>query len=236
MDYVILAGGAGRRFANQNSKVPKPMAPILGRPMIGVLAETLMKCGAGRIRVGANQRMPQLIEFLLQLKLSGVPLEIVPVCSDNSFLTLDAASKGLSGKFIALTCDAVFPIEEFKAYVEAFKQDSSGAALMGLTRFIDDDSPLYAKISDSGEIVDYRYGSRPFEEGKIVSAGIYGLSAEIMNDLSKRGIHPDSLSDFQRSLALDPSVRVLPYEFSVAFDVDTPGVLRQAEAFLSTRN
>lgn len=233
MNYVILAGGLGSRFVKEGYECPKPMVPLFGTPMIGLLIDTLMRCGAENIYVGANARMPMLLEYLDSLRESGLPVVTRPIVTDNSFCTLRCASEGIGGRFVALTCDAVLPPPELREYVAAVEHASGLEAVMGLTRFVEDESPLYARVSAGGEVVDYRYGGEPFEEGVIVSAGIYGLSGAIMDMVDSMGLHPESLSDFQRLLASETPVRVLPYEFSIAFDVDRGQDCAHAEEFLS---
>ncbi|MDE7350669.1 MAG: NDP-sugar synthase [Muribaculaceae bacterium] len=233
MDFVILAGGLGSRFVKEGYECPKPMVPLFGRPMLGVLVDTLMKCGAERIYVGANARMQMLLDYLEELKTEGLPIEVRPIITDNSYCTLKAASEGIEGKFIAMTCDAIFPTDEFRNYVKAVEEAPSDVALMGLTRFVEDESPLYARVSEEGEVIDYRYGGEPFAEGTIVSAGLYGLSGKIMGVIPELGLEPESLSDFQRLLAVKTPVKVLPYEFTIAFDVDNTRDRLHAEEFLA---
>ena len=232
MNFVILAGGLGSRFVKEGYECPKPMVPLFGKPMIGVLIETLMKCGAESIHVGANARMQPLLDYLDELKGEGLPVEVRPIVTDNSYCTLKAASEGMEGKFIAMTCDAIFPTDEFRDYVKATEEAPEDTALMGLTRFVEDESPLYARIGANGEVTDYRYGGEPFAEGTIVSAGLYGLSGKIMGVIPELGLEPESLSDFQRLLATSTPVRVMPYEFTIAFDVDNTRDRLHAEEFL----
>lgn len=229
---MILAGGLGSRFVKEGYEVPKPMVPLFGKPMIGILIDTLMKCGAEGIYVGANARMQQLLDYLEELKGEGLPIEVRPIITDNSYCTLKAASEGIEGKFIAMTCDAIFPTDEFQEYVNAVEEAPADVALMGLTRFVEDESPLYARISETGEVIDYRYGGVPFAEGTIVSAGLYGLSGKIMEVIPAEGLEPESLSDFQRLLAVKTPVKVRPYEFTIAFDVDNTRDRLHAEEFL----
>ncbi|MDE5850629.1 MAG: NDP-sugar synthase [Muribaculaceae bacterium] len=233
MDFVILAGGLGSRFVKEGYECPKPMVPLFGKPMLGVLVDTLMKCGAERIYVGANARMQMLLDYLEELKTQGLPIEVRPIITDNSYCTLKAASEGIEGKFIAMTCDAIFPTDEFRNYVKAVEEAPTEVALMGLTRFVEDESPLYARVSEEGEVIDYRYGGEPFAEGTIVSAGLYGLSGKIMGVIPELGLEPESLSDFQRLLAVKTPVKVLPYEFTIAFDVDNTRDRLHAEEFLA---
>lgn len=233
MDYVILAGGLGTRFVKEGYECPKPMVPLFGKPMIGILIDMLMDNGAEHIYIGANARMPLLLEYLNQLSEEGLPVVCHPIVTDNSYCTLKTASEDIRGRFIALTCDAILPPYEFSEYVAAVERASSGEAVMGLTRFVEDESPLYAKLSDAGEVVDYKYGGTPFEGDIIVSAGVYGLSGDIMNAIVDAGLHPESLSDFQRILACDTPIKVTPFEFTIAFDVDNTHDRHHAEDFLS---
>lgn len=233
MDYVILAGGLGSRFVNEGYECPKPLVPIFGQPMIGRLIRLLMRHGADKIFVGANARMKPLLDYLQDLKDEGLPVVVRPIVTDNSFCTLQCASEGIKGRFIAMTCDAIFPESEFSNYVKVSECTPSGTAVMGLTRFVEDESPLYARLSHDGEVVDYRYGGVPFEGDVIVSAGLYALSGDIMRMIDEMDLHPSSLSDFQRLLAAETSVKVRPFEFSVAFDVDNSRDQRHAEEFLT---
>lgn len=234
MKFVILAGGLGSRFIKEGYECPKPLIPFLGRPMIEVLIERLLAYGAESIHVGANARMQGLIDYLESLKKKGVPVVVCPVITDNSYCTLKAASEGIEGKFIAVTCDAVFPPDEFGQYVLAVEKSFSNVALMGLTRFVEDESPLYAHVSPDGEVIDYKYGGVPFEGDVIVSAGVYGLSDSIMKVVDEMELNPSSLSDFQRKLALDTPINVRSFEFSIAFDVDNTRDRIHAEKFLGS--
>ncbi|MDE7408677.1 MAG: NDP-sugar synthase [Muribaculaceae bacterium] len=233
MDFVILAGGLGSRFVKEGYECPKPLVPLFGQPMMGVLINTLMKCGAEHIYVGANARMQSLLDYLEELKAKGLPVVVRPIITDNSYCTLKAASEGIEGKFIAMTCDAIFPTDEFRDYVKAVAEAPADVALMGLTRFVEDESPLYARVSEAGEVIDYRYGGSPFDEGTIVSAGLYGLSGKIMDVIPELDLKPESLSDFQRLLAVATPVKVRPYEFTIAFDVDNTRDRLHAEEFLA---
>lgn len=233
MKYVILAGGMGSRFSKEGVATPKPMVEIMGEPMIGRLIRILSKCGAEAINVAANPRMEGFIPYLESLQQQYPYLSIRPIITDNSYNSLKAGTDGLEGKFVAMTVDALFPIEEFKSYVDKVAAMHDDEVLMGLTRYVDDESPLYARVNEQGEVIDYRYGGSPFEEGTIVSAGLYGLSSDAMKAVVETGYYPESLSDFQRTLAVKTAMKVRPYEFSCAFDVDNLHDLSEANRFLA---
>ena len=209
------------------------MIRILGQPMIERLIRLLVSCGAERVHVVTNPAMDDLNEHLAYLRdTEGLPVSFRPIVSDNSFYSLSEAACDIKGKFIALTVDAIFTLDEFKDYIKAVETMPEGMALMALTRYVDDESSLYARLADDeSEVIDYRYGGEPFEGTPIVSAGIYGITDKIM-DIAQRDQYPASTSDFQRILAVGNDIKVVPFVMSKAFDVDHVSDLRSAEQFL----
>ena len=233
MEYAILAAGQGSRLSKEGVKESKPMIRILGQPMIERLIRLLVSCGAERVHVVTNPAMDDLNEHLAYLRdTEGLPVSFRPIVSDNSFYSMSEAACDIKGKFIALTVDAIFPLDEFKDYIKAVETMPEGMALMALTRYVDDESSLYARLADDeSEVIDYRYGGEPFEGTPIVSAGIYGITDKIM-DIAQRDQYPASTSDFQRILAVGNDIKVVPFVMSKAFDVDHVSDLRSAEQFL----
>ena len=233
MEYAILAAGQGSRLSKEGVKESKPMIRILGQPMIERLIRLLVSCGAERVHVVTNPAMDDLNEHLAYLRdTEGLPVSFRPIVSDNSFYSLSEAACDIKGKFIALTVDAIFPLDEFKDYIKAVETMPEGMALMALTRYVDDESSLYARLADDeSEVIDDRYGGEPFEGTPIVSAGIYGITDKVM-DIAQRDQYPASTSDFQRILAVGNDIKVVPFVMSKAFDVDHVSDLRSAEQFL----
>lgn len=84
-------------------------------------------------------------------------------------------------------------------------------------------------------MTDYRYGGEPFPGKPIVSAGLYGLTPDTLPYACEER-YPESLSDFQRILAVSPRYKVVPFEFSKAFDVDCGHDRVEAEKFLTEVN
>ena len=214
------------------------MVEINGRPMIERLISVLISCGGEHVYDATNSSMTSLNEELRHLRDDlGWPVTFRPIVSDNSFYSLQCACEGVEGRFVAMTCDAIFPTEEFRRYISAIDAAPENAAVMALTGFVDDESPLYARLSsDGGEVVDYHYGGKPFEGCPvIVSAGIYALTPELIAAGQADG-YPESLSDFQRILANRSDIPVIPFVFSKAFDVDCGHDRAEAERFVREVN
>ena len=49
MESIILAGGLGTRLAAQLHNIPKPMAPVAGRPFLEILLNQLSRSGCNRV-------------------------------------------------------------------------------------------------------------------------------------------------------------------------------------------
>lgn len=236
MEYVILAAGQGSRFVREGETAPKPMVSILGQPMIERLIKLLLACGGERIHVVTNPEMPTLNKRLAELVEEGLPINFRPIVSDNSFYSLSEACRDVKGRFIAMTTDVIFITEEFRKYAKLVEDAPADEALMALTYYVDDPSPLYAHLSDDGsQVINYRYGGEPFPGKPIVSAGMYGLTPEMLN-IAQEGGYPESLSDFQRILAVGSKIKVRPIDVGVAFDVDNGHDRLSAEAFLQEQN
>lgn len=232
MKYIILAGGKGSRLSKEGQAVSKPMTPIFNKPMIGRLIELLKVCKAEEILVVINKDLTDALQYLRLLSLtSSTILKIISVPSINNFFSLRQGYKALQGKFIAITVDSILPTTEFLDFVsESEKLDNQGI-LMGITSFVDDESPLYVNV-ENGVITDYHYGGEPFPSGVFVSAGVYAFSTDIMDMVCKIK-EPQSLNEMQKILANNKIFKVLPFEFSKAMDVDHLSDIAKAENFLS---
>lgn len=231
LNCVILAGGNGSRFIEEGTDTPKPLIPILGQPMIERLINIVQPFIDGRITVAANPQMTELTRHLAALSATQHNIDIIVAGHHNSFVNLYEASKHLGGRFIAITCDSVFLPSEFGRFCLEFTTLSDADILMGVTRHVDDESPLYAKLQPDGRIVDYRYGGTPFKGDIFISAGVYGLSNKAYENINSSSL-PQSLSDFQQRLAHDKRFFLRSFVFSKAFDVDNGHDRLQAEQFL----
>lgn len=202
--------------------------------MIERLIKILLDCDAESIHIVTNPTMDDLNSHLAYLHdREGLPINFRPIISDNSFYSLSEASHDIKGKFIAMTVDAIFPTSEFKEYVKAVEAMPEGEAIMALTRYVDDESPLYACLNnDETAVIDYRYGGEPFPGIPICSAGMYGITDSIMK-IAQEDRYPESTSDFQRILAVGDRITVKPFIISKAFDVDHVSDRIKAEEFLA---
>jgi len=62
MDVLILAGGFGTRLAAVVPEVPKPMAPVCGRPFLELLLSALRSKGVRRAVLSLGYRAQQIVD------------------------------------------------------------------------------------------------------------------------------------------------------------------------------
>jgi NDP-mannose synthase len=63
-EAVVLAGGLGTRLKPYTTVLPKPLMPVGGRPVLGIIIEQLQKAGATRVTLAVNY-MAELIAAVL---------------------------------------------------------------------------------------------------------------------------------------------------------------------------
>lgn len=232
MDYAIIAAGQGSRIYAE-SGLEKPMVPIGGVPMIERLVRVLLSVCPGTVHIVTNPAMKGVNEHLHYLRDDeGLPIEFRPIISDNSFYSLEEASKGIDGRFVAFTVDTLFRPDDLKQFIAQFESVPAGEVLMGVTDYVDDESPLWYRLSADGrEALECRKGGEGFGGDPVVSCGIYGIDGKTM-DYVRRGRYPDSTSDFQDILAKNPDVKARPFFFDMAFDVDHVADLEKANEYI----
>jgi D-glycero-alpha-D-manno-heptose 1-phosphate guanylyltransferase len=89
MEAIVLAGGLGTRLRPFVPDVPKPMAPIAGRPFIEILLDRWIEEGVSRFILSVGYRSEAIMTGLGSSR-SGIPLsyafESVPLGSGGGLL------------------------------------------------------------------------------------------------------------------------------------------------------
>lgn len=76
MEAIILAGGLGTRLASRLQGVPKPMAPIAGRPFLEILLNRLRRAGCTRALLSVGH-LHTVISDYFGTSFRGMALEYV---------------------------------------------------------------------------------------------------------------------------------------------------------------
>ncbi len=235
MHFGIIAAGEGSRLAGEGAKVPKPLIPIHGVPMIERLIRIFERCGAETINIVINARMTEVHEFLSKLSVrDGVKLNIKVKSTPSSMHTFMELTEMMEddGRFIATTVDTIFRESDFRKYVEAYGTASENVdGIMAVTEFVDDEKPLYVAVSPDMRIVSFCDDRNP--DTRYISGGIYGLSRKVLPLLEECILSGKSrMRNFQREL-LKAGLNIEAFPMGKIIDVDHLNDVATAEAFLS---
>ncbi len=124
MKAVVMAGGEGSRLRPLTCTLPKPMARILGRPILGYIFDSLDSCGVTQANVTLGY-LPHIIENEFGNKFGKMKLNFIR--EDEPLGTaggVKAAAQGFEEPFIVISGDALCDFD-FKKITEFHK--SSGA-------------------------------------------------------------------------------------------------------------
>ncbi len=233
---AILAAGTGERLRAAAHGLPKPLAEIAGRTLLGRQAEAILDAGAGRVLAIVNSETARLIRER-RVKLPD-ELELVVRDTPNSMETLFAIGERLrAGYFLLATVDAIIPHPEFRRFVAESIElvASSGASnlngVLAVARWGGDRRPLFAEIAADGVISGLGGPEAPF-----VTAGVYFFSTAIFRSAEQaRASRLGAMREYLAYL-VGSGMRFKALEVSGAIDVDEGPDLEAARAMLADRS
>ena len=234
MNYAIIAAGEGSRLAQEGVALPKPLVNLNGTPMIKRLIDIFMRCNATSLSIIVNEEMHQVREYLESLDIP-VPFRLIVKSTPSSMHSFYEVSRHFEeGKFCLTTVDTIFHEEEFRKYIEAFENDTTGAdGYMAVTSFIDDEKPLY--IDSDSDLNITAFKDEAWDGVKFISGGIYGLTPpalRVLEECMTNGV--SRMRNYQRAL-VDAGLKLKAFPFEKIVDVDHAGDIATAEAFVMSR-
>jgi D-glycero-alpha-D-manno-heptose 1-phosphate guanylyltransferase len=172
LEAIILAGGFGTRLQKVVRDVPKPLAPVAGRPFLAYLLDSLSHAGVKRA-VLATGYLSEQIEAAMGHAWRGMALaysvEDTPLGTGGAIQK--ALSKTSGGPVLVLNGDTWlrFSATEFAAAVQA-----SGQPLgMALARV--PDVARYGAVALSGECIT-DFGEKNSSGPGFINAGVYCMA------------------------------------------------------------
>jgi NDP-sugar pyrophosphorylase family protein len=232
MNFAIIAAGEGSRLIREGCNIPKPLIEINGFPLIDRLISVFVKNKASAVSIIINEEMDEVREYVKKIKVD-FPLHLQICSTPGSMHSFHKLSRFLpDGKFCLTTIDAVFREEEFTAFIRTFEQDSENDGMMAVTRYVDDEKPLYVLVDDETMMIN-GFKDVLDDNEKYVSGGIYGLvmpqAIQTLNKCLDAGML--RMRDYQRQLIAD-GLKLKAYPFEKIIDVDHVSDIAKAEKLL----
>lgn len=224
----IIAAGHGSRFKDKGFTYPKPLLKVAGTELLGRAITELKKAGVKHIRIIFRNSICDKCTSYLKKSFPEICFQII--CKDTSssaesFLTiLNAANH--DERMIITTVDSIFTPGKLRDFIEQAQKMPSDGVILGVTTYIDDEKPLYVKLSREGDSKITAIGGN---DGDAVTCGVYLLPARITKKAKDKKY--SALRAFLSDLFLQ-GIEFRAIDMGKVIDVDRPEDLIQAEEFL----
>ena len=230
MHGLILAGGEGSRLAADGVTAPKALVPVGGVPQLVRLVRRFEDLGCRSVSCLVREGV-DLEPIATDLERLRIPC-LVKACRTPS--SLHTLVEGLAaipeGPVFCTMVDTVMRSSDWsRLYHGVERQLAAGAdAVLAVTPFVDDESPLFAAVDQGGRVV--AIGDRPTQPA-MVTGGVYGFSAGARS-VAKAAVNAavERMRTFLRALVLTGhDVRAV--EIAKIIDLDRRRDLELANAW-----
>lgn len=181
MEAIILAGGFGTRLAHVVPNVPKPMAPIQGKPFLAYLLDWCAKQGIEHVVLAVGYKWTTIEAYFGQ-EYNGIRLTYS--VENTPLLTGGALKKALKickeANIVVLNGDTFFNVS--LKQMMRFHQEKKAEITMAVKPMQNFDRYGTVKIVD-GQIIEFEE-KRGREQGTI-NGGIYVVQREQLDHIKE---------------------------------------------------
>ena len=218
---IILAGGLGTRLRTVISDVPKPMAPINGKPFLEFLLEFWINQGITRFILSIGYKHEAITDYFGN-EFKGVPLdyalETSPLGTGGGLL-LAADQLNKEQAFLLLNGDTYFAVE-LNQLID-FSQKNNADWCFSLFRTHDKERYLSMDILPQGQIISFN--AKSSQQNYLANGGVYWVQKKALPGLSTPMNHKLSLEQDIFPKAFLAKQRLYGIEFSAPFiDIGIP--------------
>src|SRR5437867_1239947 len=235
-EAVILMAGEGSRLRGSDKTFLKPFVPVLGRPLISYVLDTLIHAGIKTLDFVVGYESKRMIAQAKQLIPSGLSASFIENRDwqkQNGISLLTAADR-VARPFLLTMSDHVFDDGIVDHLLDSFDSDFLNVALDGKLDSIFDLEDAMKVQTRGNRITDIGKNLRDYNA---IDIGLFVCPLEIFDYLdrlkSRSGINDCSLADGVRLMNCNYKLCATECEYMWWQDVDTPRMLRHAERKMS---
>ena len=209
--------------------LPKPLIPILGRPLISYTLDAMLQVGITTLHAVVGCESERLLEGLAPLIPRGIRLHPIqnPEWQKQNGVSLLCAATHLTTPFLLLMGDHLFETRLLEAFVRQANPELLNLAVDRKISSIFDLDDAMKVQTDQGRIAAIGKALTTYDA---IDTGIFVCPLEIFRYLASARQNGDcSLADGVRLMAADNKVRAIDIGDAWWQDVDDSGMLGQAE-------
>ena len=232
-EAVILMAGSGSRLRRSQKTLPKPLTPILGRPLISYTLDALAAGGITKINVVVGHESDRLTAAVAKLAPTNVTLSFIlnREWQKQNGISLLAAADNVAGNFLLTMSDHLFD----NVIVDLLTESTMPGLLnLGVDRKIDSifDLDDAMKVQTKGDRIIAIGKDLPNYDA--IDTGLFVCPIEIFAYLERAKENEDcSLAQGVRLMAADKKVRAIDIGDAWWQDIDTIEMLQHAEKHMT---
>ncbi|MDA1276794.1 MAG: nucleotidyltransferase family protein [Verrucomicrobia bacterium] len=228
---VILAGGFGTRLRSVLSDLPKPMAPVLGKPFLEWVVRYLAIQGILRIRISTGYLAESVAAHFDKQPVADVAVTCVvepePLGTAGGFLNAARTVSPKPKAWLVLNGDSL-AFASIETMVSLLGRTGVSGVLMGVRM---EDAARYGTILTTAKGDLLRFEEKRPGSG-LINAGVYLFREPVLEKFPSHRPLSFETSVFPELLGSNVRLRVL--ESDGAFlDIGIPESLAAAEGFIS---
>ena len=229
---IVLAGGLGTRLRAAVPDLPKPMAPVAGRPFLEHQLDHWIGQGVQRFVLSVGYRS-EAIRAHFGGAYRGVPIdyavEAAPLGTGGGVL-LGAALLPPGESFLLLNGDTFFDVALDR--LRAFHRANAASLTFSLFRTTETGRYMGMDVNGDGRIAALRSGSA--SPGRLANGGVYWVDPAALRDLPWKPGDRLSFEDDLVPAVLAGGGRLYGLECAGRFiDIGIPGDYRRAASVLT---
>jgi 1L-myo-inositol 1-phosphate cytidylyltransferase len=232
---VILMAGAGTRLRGPGKDCPKPLVPVLGRPLVSYTINALARAQIRTINAVVGFEGAALAATLKPLVPASMQLRVIENADwrKQNGISLLAAEKHVDGPFLLTMSDHIFDESIVDLLLRAAIPDQINLAIdRKLDSIFDRDDATKVQTRGNNIVMI----GKDLPDYDAIDTGLFVCSPAIFQYLNRAKRNGDcSLSDGVRAMAADGKAHAIDIGESWWQDVDTEAMLAAAEDHLRTR-
>ena len=229
---VILSGGFGTRVRHLLPGIPKPMAPVLGRPFLDWVLDFLRREGVASAVLSTGHLAEVIAAHYTTGFAGGTRVQCVreetPLGTAGGFLhaALSATDAAETKAWLVLNGDSL-TVTHLRPLLDLVDDPSVDGGLLAV------DLPDASRVGT--QVVDGDGWLRRVREKQpgagLINAGVYLLKAPLLHRAPKERPLSFETELFPRLIESGARLRVIPCD-AAFLDIGTPETLQQAEEFV----